>query len=79
VGVDLSPRMINTARLAHADLEFHVGDMRGLQFPDQTWGGIVALYSIIHVSPWELAGVFAEVSPRPQAGRSRPAVVPYRR
>ena len=60
VGLDLSPRMIDVARAAHPAIEFHVGDMRSLQFPDETWGGIVALYSIIHVTPSELTGVFAE-------------------
>jgi len=60
VGVDLSPRMIDVARAAHPAIEFHVGDMHDLHFPDQSWGGIVALYSIIHVSPSELTNVFAE-------------------
>ncbi len=59
-GVDLSPRMIDLARAAHPAIDFHVGDMRSLTFPDQTWGGIVALYSIIHIPPAELAGVCAE-------------------
>jgi ubiquinone/menaquinone biosynthesis C-methylase UbiE len=34
--------------------------MRNLQFRDHSLGGVVALYSIIHLSPTELAGVFAE-------------------
>ena len=60
VGVDLSPRMIDVARASHPAIEFHVGDMRNLHFPDQAWGGIMALYSIIHVTPSEMATVFAE-------------------
>ena len=79
VDVDLSPRMINTARLAHPTIEFRFGGMRRLKFPDQTWGGIVALYSIIHLSPSELAWRIRRASPRPETGRNHPAVVAYRR
>jgi trans-aconitate methyltransferase/GNAT superfamily N-acetyltransferase len=60
IGLDLSARMIDTARVAHPDIAFDVGDMRSLQVPDQAWGGIVALYSIIHIAPSELTGVFVE-------------------
>ncbi|MEV0240438.1 class I SAM-dependent methyltransferase [Streptomyces sp. NPDC050674] len=58
-GVDASPRMVALARKAHPELRFHVGSMTALDLPDQTLGGIVALYSIIHVPDEELPGVFA--------------------
>ncbi|GAA4068710.1 class I SAM-dependent methyltransferase [Streptomyces shaanxiensis] len=59
-GVDLSPRMVALARDAHPDLRFHVGSMTSLDLPDETLGGILALYSIIHIPTEHLAATFAE-------------------
>jgi SAM-dependent methyltransferase len=60
LGLDLSPRMAEIANRTHPGIIFQVADMRALPVPDQTWGGIAALYSIIHIPPAELAAVFAE-------------------
>ncbi|KMS67405.1 methyltransferase [Streptomyces viridochromogenes] len=59
-GVDISPRMVALARRAHPELRFHVGSMTSLDLPDETLGGIVALYSIIHIPTEHLAATFAE-------------------
>ncbi|MGW0866748.1 class I SAM-dependent DNA methyltransferase [Streptomyces sp. NPDC002611] len=59
-GIDVSPRMVALARRAHPGLRFHVGSMTALDLPDETLGGIVALYSIIHVPDDHLPSVFAE-------------------
>ncbi|MGW3288096.1 class I SAM-dependent DNA methyltransferase [Streptomyces sp. NPDC001002] len=59
-GVDLSPRMVELARRAHPDVRFHVGSMTSLDLPSETLGGIVALYSIIHVPDDRLPTVFTE-------------------
>ncbi len=59
-GVDLSPRMVELARRAHPGLRFHVGSMTSLGLPNETLGGIVALYSVIHVPDDHLPTVFAE-------------------
>lgn len=59
-GVDLSPRMVALARRAHPELRFHVGSMTSLDLPDDTLGGIIALYSIIHIPTEHLAATFAE-------------------
>jgi SAM-dependent methyltransferase len=59
-GVDLSPRMVELARRAHPELRFHVGSLTDLDLPEGTLGGIVALYSIIHVPDEHLPGTFAE-------------------
>ena len=59
-GVDLSPRMVALARRAHPELRFHVGSMTALDLPDETLGGVLALYSIIHVPDSDLPTVFAE-------------------
>ncbi|PTH87986.1 SAM-dependent methyltransferase [Streptomyces sp. A244] len=58
-GVDTSPRMVALARRAHPELRFHVGSMTALDLPEETLGGIVALYSIIHVPDDHLPSVFA--------------------
>jgi SAM-dependent methyltransferase len=60
LGFDLSPRMIEIAARTHPGIDFQVADMRALPVPDRSWGGIVAFYSIVHISPAELPAVFAE-------------------
>lgn len=50
VGVDLSPGMVAQAAALNPGLGFHVGNMLALEEADETWAGIVALYSIIHIS-----------------------------
>ncbi|MFD7435004.1 class I SAM-dependent DNA methyltransferase [Streptomyces sp. NPDC059861] len=59
-GVDLSPRMVALARRAYPALRFHVGTMTRLDLPDATLGGILALFSIIHVPDDHLPDAFAE-------------------
>ncbi|MFI6015890.1 class I SAM-dependent DNA methyltransferase [Streptomyces sp. NPDC051243] len=59
-GVDLSPRMVTLARRAHPELRFHVGSMTSLDLPDETLGGIIALYSIIHVPDDHLTSTLVE-------------------
>ena len=59
-GLDLSPAMVAVARAAHPQLRFEVGSMTALDLPDGALGGIVAWYSIIHIPPPNLPGVFAE-------------------
>jgi SAM-dependent methyltransferase len=59
-GVDLSPTMVALARDAHPRLRFHVGSMTSLDLPDGTLGGILALYSTIHVPDDHLPRAFAE-------------------
>jgi SAM-dependent methyltransferase len=59
-GLDLSPRMIKRAGELHPGLEFRQGDFTQLDMPDDTWAGIVSLYSLIHVPRPDLQGVLAE-------------------
>lgn len=59
-GVDLSPNMVALARRAYPALRFHVGTMTRLDLPDATLGGILALFSIIHVPDDHLPDAFAE-------------------
>ncbi|MEH1098015.1 class I SAM-dependent DNA methyltransferase [Micromonospora sp. CPCC 205561] len=58
-GIDLSPRMVETARRAHPHLRFEVGTMPDLELPDAALGGVVAWYSTIHVPDELLPATFA--------------------
>jgi SAM-dependent methyltransferase len=49
VGLDLSPRMIACARRLNPGMEFRQADMTALPVPDESWDGIIAFYSLIHV------------------------------
>jgi SAM-dependent methyltransferase len=60
VGVDLSPEMVAVARQRSPAIPFEQGSMLALAAPDASWGGIVALYSIIHLPPEERPRALAE-------------------
>jgi SAM-dependent methyltransferase len=60
-GVDISPQMVATARELNPGLEFREGDMRALDIPDGSLGGVAAFYSIIHVGRDQLAGALGEI------------------
>ena len=49
VGIDLSPRMIECARKLHPTIEFQQADMEALPVPNESWAGITAFYSLIHI------------------------------
>jgi SAM-dependent methyltransferase len=49
-GIDLSPAMVEKARTLHPDLTFEVGTMTALDAPDGVWHGIIAFYSLIHLT-----------------------------
>jgi SAM-dependent methyltransferase len=49
LGVDLSSKMVETARKLSPDIPFFQGNMLELDFPEASWGGIAAFYSLIHI------------------------------
>ena len=61
LGIDLSPRMIDSARQRSPDIEFRVGDMRALDLPDGVLAGIVAFYSLIHIGEPEMRATLREL------------------
>jgi SAM-dependent methyltransferase len=61
-GVDLSPGMIDVARVRHPDLGFAVGEMPGLPFADGELAGAVLLYSIIHLTAPVRAAALADLA-----------------
>jgi SAM-dependent methyltransferase len=61
LGIDLSPRMIDSALQRSPDIEFRVGDMRTLDLPDGALAGIVAFYSLIHIGEPEMGATLREL------------------
>ncbi|MEU9042435.1 MULTISPECIES: class I SAM-dependent methyltransferase [unclassified Kitasatospora] len=61
VGVDLSPRMVELARREQPKAAFRTGDLLALPAADGEFAAAVALYSVIHLEPDELAPAFAEM------------------
>ena len=59
-GIDLSPGMIEVARRANPGLEFQVGSMTALPFPDDALAGVVSWWSIVHTPQEQLPAVLAE-------------------
>lgn len=51
IGVDLSPEMVAIAQQRLPEISFQQGSMLALATPDASWGGIVAMYSVIHLPP----------------------------
>lgn len=56
-GIDLSPAMVDIARRELPGVRFEVGSMTELDLPDDSLGGLVAWYSLIHVPDEELGAV----------------------
>ncbi len=60
-GVDLSAEMVERARHLTPGVEFRQGDMMALDIPDETWAGIVAFYSIIHIPRADIVKALLEL------------------
>ncbi|MCP4728160.1 MAG: methyltransferase domain-containing protein [bacterium] len=60
-GIDLSPETIETARKLNPDIEFNIGDMMALDADDNSWAGIAAFYSIIHIPGDKITDTFREL------------------
>jgi SAM-dependent methyltransferase len=67
LGVDISPAMVTIARGLNPTLAFEQGDILRLQFPDASFAGIAAFYSIIHIErsrlPQALEELFRVLAP----------------
>lgn len=60
-GVDLSPAMVERARRLTPGVEFLQGDMLALDTPNEAWAGIVAFYSLIHITRDRLPRALGEL------------------
>jgi SAM-dependent methyltransferase len=59
-GVDLSAGMVRVARTLLPGVSFEQGDLRALDAPEASYGGIAAFYSIIHIPREDVPVAFAE-------------------
>lgn len=54
VGYDLSPKMVEAARRLNPGITFHQADLTALAHADESWAGLVAFYSLIHIPRSEI-------------------------
>lgn len=60
LGVDIAERCVELARRHNPGMEFQQGDIGNLAFPDETFDGIIAYYSIIDTPKAFVPGIFQE-------------------
>jgi SAM-dependent methyltransferase len=58
-GIDLSPGMVEVARREHPDARFEVGSMTELDLDDDSLGGLLAWWSLIHLPDDDVAVALA--------------------
>jgi ubiquinone/menaquinone biosynthesis C-methylase UbiE len=61
-GIDLSPGMVEQARLLNPDIRFHVGEMTALQLEDGSVAAIVAFYAIVNLTVELRQAAFREMA-----------------
>jgi SAM-dependent methyltransferase len=61
LGVDLSPGMVAEAQRLNPDIPFFQDNMLALQVVDESWGGIAAFYSIIHIPREQVVDALREM------------------
>ena len=62
LGIDLAPGMVEEARRRYPRVPYEAGDMLDLKLEKNSLGGIVALYSIIHLRRQDLGKAFRGMS-----------------
>lgn len=60
VGLDLSAGMVALAQRLTREVDVRQGNMLDLDAPDAAWAGIVAFYSLIHLTPDEMPQALCE-------------------
>ena len=61
VGIDISEKMVELAKKRYPHVEFRLGDMTKLTFPADSFDGILASYSLIHLTKDVVAFVLAKL------------------
>lgn len=60
-GLDLSEKMLEQARALHPEIHFRKGNILELEFEDDSIGGVVAFYAIVHFTEAQVGTAFSEV------------------
>ena len=60
-GIDLSAGMVEQALQLNPGIDFRQGDMSSLEDEPDSWGGISAFYSIIHIPREEMVDALSEL------------------
>ena len=60
-GIDLSAEMLQQARALNPDIEFRQGNMLSLEIEDETFAGMTAFYSLIHIPREEVIKALTEL------------------
>lgn len=60
-GIDISAEMINQAKNNYCDLEFSIGNMLKLDLTNNSIGGVVSFYAIVHFSHNQVRECFREI------------------
>jgi SAM-dependent methyltransferase len=60
--------MVENARQLNPAIDFGVGDVLSLAWPDASWAGAVAFYSLIHLPPTGVASALAGLARVLRAG-----------
>lgn len=58
VGIDFSKTMVATARENVPDATFQQMNMTGIDFPQESYDGVISTYAIIHIPREKHAGIF---------------------
>jgi SAM-dependent methyltransferase len=61
MGVDLSARMVEQARRLNPDIPFQAGNILSLEAVSESWAGIAAFYSLIHIPRARMAAALREL------------------
>ncbi|MFC9766496.1 class I SAM-dependent methyltransferase [Rhodococcus jostii] len=59
-GIDLVPEFVERARLQYPDLSFDIGGFETVDAADESLGGVLSWYSLIHHSPQDIQAPLAE-------------------
>ena len=59
-GLDLSEKIIEQARTIHPEIHFRKGNILELEFDDDSIGGVVAFYAIVHFTEEQVEIAFRE-------------------
>ena len=59
-GLDLSEGILEQARIIHPEIHFRKGNILALKFDDDSIGGVVAFYAIVHFTEEQVETAFRE-------------------